>query len=153
MTDQEFDVLLKGALEELKGKQHYLESEFGLGRYAGFTIDYEKEELQFTSDGQPPLSFEFTAVGSHVSEKNIWRWSWANESLPESVRKKASGVKRLFDLTGFDLFRQADASVDEAMAWEFVALSCKILSAMGAYSMPQRNLRAYVLLDCIKQRA
>ena len=147
MNYQEFDSFMKDALTELKAKQSYLEREFGLGRYARFFIDYGKEELQFTSDGQRPLAFQFTVVGSHVPEQNSWKWSWANESLPENVRKRASGVRRLYDLTGFDVFKQPAASVDESMAWEFVALSCKILGGLGAYSMPQRNLRAYVLLD------
>jgi hypothetical protein len=152
MTDQEFESYLQDALANLKTKQNYLESEFGLGHYERFFIDYEKEELQFSDDGQVILAFEFTAVGSHVSEKNSWRWAWANSSLPETVRKKAIGVQRLFDLTGFDVFKNPVASVDEAMAWEFVALSCKMLDGLGAYSMRQQNLQTYIILNAIKKQ-
>jgi hypothetical protein len=149
MTDQEFDAYLGSALAELKSKQRYLETEFGLGRYDRFFVDYEKEELQFFSGDQVTLCFSIIAVGSHVPAKNSWRWSWSNPSLPDSIRKKASAVQQLSEITGFDLFRQPAASVDEAMAWEFVALSCRLFCAMGAYSMPQQHLRAYVLLASI----
>ena len=149
MTDKEFDAFLATALAELKAKQNHLEREYGLGRYARFYVDYERGELQFLSEDRIVVSFAITPVGSHVPAKKSWRWSWANTSLPDSVRRKAVGVQRLFDLTGFDVFRQSDVSVDESMAWEFVALSAKILGSLGAYSMPQQDMRAYVLLDAI----
>jgi hypothetical protein len=153
MTDQEFDTFLAVATGELNGKQRYLESEFGIGRCERFFIDYEKDELQFFEDGICYVTFSFTAVGTHVPGKRSWRWSWANPSLPESVSQKSGNLKKLFEMTGFEVFRQPDVSADEAMAWGFVALSCKALDTIGAYSMPQRDLRAYVLLDSIKDRA
>jgi len=153
MTDQEFDTLLVNAVAELKAKQHYLDVEFGLGRFERFFIDYETGELQFFDASKMVLAFTFTAVGSHVPAKKSWRWSWANASLPPNVREKASGARKLFDITGFDVFRQENVSADEAMAWEFVALVCKASGALGGYSMPQRELRAYVLLDSVKKGA
>lgn len=147
MTDQDFDTFLAQALAELESKQGYLEQEFGLGHYDRFFVDYEKEQLQFLRNGRVALTFDITAVGSYVPEKSSWRWSWANSSLPEKVRAKAAGVQQLYHLTGYEIFRRADAEVDEAMAWEFVALSAKALGSLGAYSMPQRNLRVFVLLD------
>ncbi len=147
MTDQEFETFLAQALAELESKQDYLEQEFGLGSKDRFFVDYEKEHLQFFRNNQVVLTFAITAIGSHVPERSSWRWSWANGSLPEKVRTKAASVQQLYDLTGYDVFRQADAKVDESMAWEFIALSAKALGSLGAYSMPQRNLRVYVLLD------
>jgi hypothetical protein len=147
MTDSEFDTYLATALDELKKKQDYLEAEFGLGRYERFFVDYEKLELQFLNGEQVALSFAITPVGSHVPEKNSWQWSWGNKSLPEHVRQKAAAAQKLYDISGMDVFKQPTAAIDEAMAWEFVALSAKATGAMGAYSMPQRNLRAYVLID------
>lgn len=147
MTDAEFDAYLATALDELKKKQNYLETEFGLGRYERFFMDYEKLELQFLSGDQVTLAFAITPVGSHVPEKNSWRWSWGNASLPEHVRQKAATVQKLYDISRLDVFKQPTAAIDEAMAWEFVALSAKAVGAMGVYSMPQRNLRAYVLID------
>lgn len=147
MTDQEFDAYLATAQGELTAKQSYLEREFGLGRYERFAVDYEKETLRFLNDDRVQVAFSITPLGSHHLAEKSWRWAWANASLPEKMRRKAAHVQRLFDVTGFDLFRQSDVSIDESMAWEFVALSAKILGALGAYSMPQGSLRIYVLLD------
>jgi len=152
MTDQEFETYLATALAELAAKQSYLEQEFGLGSYERFFVDYEKLELQFLTDDRVVVSFAITPVGSHVPDKQSWRWGWANASFPGRVKEKAARVKGLFDLTGIDLFQQPDVSVDESMAWELVALSAKLLGSMGAYSMPQRSLRAYVLLDAVAVR-
>lgn len=149
MTDKEFEIYLAKALAELKAKQAHLEQEYDLGRLQRFHVDYEKEQLQFFRGERIVAAFAITAVGSHVSDKDSWRWCWANTSLPEKVRRKAEGVKRLYDLTGFDLFKQTDVLADETMAWEFVALSAKVLGALGAYSMPQGNLRTYVLINAV----
>lgn len=152
MTDQEFDAFLATAVSELQAKQRYLETEFALGSYERFFVDHERAALQFFRGDQVALSFSITEVGSHVPEKDSWRWAWSNSSLPEEVRIKASAVQRLYDITLFDLFRQPSASVDEAMAWEFVALSCKVLNALGAYSVPHSKLRAYVLIDAVEKK-
>lgn len=147
MTDDEFDGYVARAVAELKSKQRFLEAEFGLGRYERYFIDYDKEELQFTSGGRIVLSFAITAVGSYLPGKKSWLWSWANESLPDNVRKKASAVRQLSDLTGVGIFAQRGARIEEATAYELVALSCRLFGALGAYLAPQQDLRTYVLLD------
>ena len=76
------------------------------------------------------------------------RFGWDTRPLLEVSTMKA-GAGKLFDLNGFDAFRQPAASIDEGMAREFTALACKILRAMGAYTMSQRNLRTYFLLDSV----
>lgn len=147
MTDAEFEIYLAEKVAALKSKQSYLQSEFGLSSYERFWVDYEKEELSFLDGNVLKLKFEITDVGSHVAEKESWKWAWANSHLPPHVRKKAETLKSLTQKTGFQIFSDEHCQIDEAMAWEFVALACDFLSSLGVYSIPQKNLKSYVLLD------
>jgi hypothetical protein len=147
MTDPEFESYLAEKVAALKSKQGYLQSEFGLSSYERFWVDYEKEELSFFDGDVLKLKFEITEVGSHVAEKESWKWAWANSHLPAHVRKKAERLKGLTQKTNLEVFSNETCEIDEPMAWEFAALACDYLGALGVYSIPHKNLRAYVLLD------
>jgi hypothetical protein len=147
MTDAEFESYLAERVTELKSKQSYLQSEFGLSSYGRFWVDYEKEELSFLDGDVLKLKFEITEVGSHVAEKESWRWAWANSHLPPHVRKKSEKLRGLTQKTNLEIFSNEHCQIDEAMAWEFAALACDYLGALGVYSVPHKNLKAYVLLD------
>ena len=147
MTDAEFETYLAAKVAELKSKQSYLQSEFGLSSYECFWVDYEKAELSFLDGDVLKLKFEITDIGSHVAEKESWRWAWANSHLPQHVRKKSEKIKGLTQKTGFQIFSDEHCQIDEAMAWEFTALACDYLGSLGAYCIPHKNLKAYVVLD------
>jgi|688.fasta_scaffold484143_2 hypothetical protein len=152
MTDAEFEAYLAKSVANLKAKQSYLQSEFGLTSYARFWVDYEKEELSFLDGDVLQLKFEITDVGSHVTEKNSWKWAWANQHLPEHSRKKSEKLKGLTQKTGLSIFSEEYCQIDEPMAWEFAAFACDFVGALGVYSIPHKNLRAFVLLDQILYR-
>jgi hypothetical protein len=147
MTDAEFEAYLAEKVAELKSKQSYLQSEFGLSSYERFWVDYEKEELSFLDGDVLRLKFEITEVGSHVAEKESWKWAWANSHLPSHVRKKSEKLKGLTQKTNLEIFSDEHCHIDEPMAWEFAALACDYLGALGVYSIPHKNLRAFVVLD------
>jgi hypothetical protein len=147
MTDAEFETYLADKVAALKSKQSYLQSEFGLSSYERFWVDYEKEELSFLDGNVLKLKFAITDIGSHVAEKESWKWAWANPHLPNHVREKAERLKGLTQKTGFQIFSDAHCQIDEIMAWEFTAVACDFLASLGAYSVPQKNLKSYVLLD------
>ncbi len=147
MTDAEFDSYLAQVVTDLQAKQNYLQSEFGLSTYERFWVDYEKEEISFLDGDVLQLKFSITDIGSHVTEKNSWKWAWANPHLPAHTRANSERLKGLTQKTGFEIFSNENCEVDEPMAWEFAALACDFLASLGVYSIPHKNLRAYVLLD------
>ena len=138
MTDPEFDSYLAQKVAELKSKQSYLQSEFGLSGYESFWVDYEKEELSFLDGKVLKIKFAITEVGSHVAEKESWKWAWANPHLPPHVRMKSERLKGMTQKTNLEIFSKENCQIDEAMAWEFTALACDFLGSLGAYSVPTK---------------
>ena len=150
MTDAEFNEFLEQALDEIEAKQTQLEAEYNLGHHERFVVDYERNSLVFFNKEAPVAEATVLPVASHVPEKKNLRWSWANKNLPDSVRRRAEDVKKLYKLTGFQLFERESIECDEKMAWEITAMACKCLKARGAYRVPHANLNAYVLITDIK---
>jgi hypothetical protein len=82
-----------------------------------------------------------------VPEKNHWKWAWANDVYPEWVRRKSESIKQLFEMTGYDVFKNATVSADTNMAWEFLSLACKLLASPSGYTLSSRNVKVYVAFE------
>ena len=72
-------------------------------------------------------------------------------NFPADIRASASRVKELHSLTGFELFNNERVQCDESMAWEFTALACKCLGAIGAYRVPNKETHAHVLITSVRR--
>jgi hypothetical protein len=151
MNDPEFDAYLDQALDELEAKQNTLKSEFGLGHHGRFVVDYVAGTLTFFDKEAPRAEASILPVSTHIPAKRNLLWSWANQQLPVHVRELSSQLKELHSVTGFDLFVNERVQCDESMAWEFTALACKCLSAIGAYRVPHGDIHAHVLITSIRQ--
>ncbi len=148
MTDAEFDAYLAAAAEELEAKQHYLVNEFGLGKHGHYFLDFEKGKIRFSEGDVTAVEASMIFVGSHVPEKNHWKWGWANPSIPEHVRSQSARIRQLGKITGLELFTNESVIVEPQMPGEFTALACKLLQAKGAYTIAHDEMNLYLLLDC-----
>lgn len=151
MNDQEFDAYLDLALDELEAKQATLKDDFGLGHHGRFIVDYVAGTLTFFDKEAPRAEASILPVSTHIPAKRNLLWSWANQQLPAQVRELSSQVKELHSVTGFEIFANERVQCDESMAWEFTALACKCLSAIGAYRVPHGDIHAHVLITSIRQ--
>jgi hypothetical protein len=154
MTDQEFDRLLSDVVEQLKRKQDALTADHGLGSHAKWWLDQETGSLQFMSaDGTPQLVAQVINIGSYSSQSSSWKWAWANQSLPDTIREKSIRLKQLEDVTGISLFANDEAiGMDEAMAWELAAFSVWHLGAMGCYRAPSSNgLQVFLAITSVER--
>lgn len=146
MNDEEFDSFLDEACNELDTKYQYLVDEFGLGSHDSFVVEYEEQSLLFFCKEKPVIKAKILPVASHVPEKDSLVWFWSNSNLPDSVKEHSAAVKKLYDVTGYELFNNPSVECDEGMAWEIAAMACKCLGAQGVYRVPQGNLFSYLLL-------
>lgn len=142
MTDEEFELFLSSAMDELWEKQDRLEINFGFGSYPSWFFDQTKELLELRDEtGKNILIAEVVVVGSYAANSNSWKWAWSNDSLTPSIREKSAALKELKLLTGIDLFdREFPVSIDdENMSWELAAMATKKLGAMGIYKAPSSS--------------
>jgi len=61
----------------------------------------------------------------------------------------AEKLKELYKLTGMEVFKMPTIEVDEAMAWELVAMCVSHLDAQGSYAMVETQGWDY---DSARQR-
>lgn len=154
MRDQEFDAFLSRALDELKQKQDALRTLHCLGELPRWWFEQDKERLQFLSaNGDVLLEASTISIGSYSPVSNTWKWAWSNESVLPALRQKSLRLKELATITGFGMFKNADAfEVDEPMAWEIAAISVMHLDALGCYRMPnQEGPHSFLALTTIKK--
>jgi len=77
MDALEFDAFLEQAVSELKRKQDTLRAEYGMGEYARWWFDQEKETIQFIDHAERVgLEVEFIDIGSFSRKSRTWKWAW-----------------------------------------------------------------------------
>lgn len=148
MTDDEFNAFAERATKELNQKQASLIESYRIGHYKDFWFDQTTGRLQFKDKkGRVVVEASVTPIGSFSMKSNTWQWSWANESLVESLREKAERLMGLGSLTGMNVFQMPTFAADEQMAWELAAMAVYHLQSLGCYRMPAKQSQLFVAID------
>lgn len=147
MNDEEFQEYIDSCFEEMEQKQQHLIDSFGFGSFDRFQHDFEKEEIYLLKDGVAKVKARIIPIGSFNTKSNTWMWGWANEAFPKSLREKASKLKQLEATTGFEMFGNEVAEIDEDMAWEIAAMSLRLLSFEGVYRGPANNTNYFYAME------
>ncbi|MEW8415839.1 MAG: DUF6882 domain-containing protein [Candidatus Thiodiazotropha endolucinida] len=150
MNGEEFDKYLEDACDELDQKYQVLVDEFGFGSHDNFVVEYENQSLIFFDKEKPVVEASILPVASHIPEKESLVWFWSNRNLPDAVRDHSAAVKKLYEVTGYEVFDNPSVECDETMAWEIAAMACKCLGAIGVYRIPQANMHSYVLITEVR---
>lgn len=146
MNDEEFQSYIDSCYEELERKQQYLMDEFGFGSFDRFQHDFEKEEIYLLKDGEVRIKAKIIPIGSFNTQSSTWMWGWANEAFPDVLREKAAQLKKLEEVTGFEVFGNEMAEIDEDMVWEIAGMSLNILGYDGVYRGPANSTHYFYAL-------
>jgi hypothetical protein len=141
MNEEEFQVFLEDANNELKEKQNALQTTYSLGAYSRWWFEQGEETLQFfDSENRLGLEADIVHIGSYSPKSNTWLWAWANVSILPKLRAKAEPLRELEAITGYQLFDEFNTfEADELMAWELTAIAVKHLQAKGCYRAPSSD--------------
>lgn len=151
MTDDEFQEYLDKCFEELEQKQKFLMDNFAMGSFERFNYDFEKEEMYFLNAEKIMVKAKLVPIGSYNRDSKTWMWAWANEAFPLKLRLKSSRLKELENITGFEMFGNEMAEIDEDMAWEITGMSINLLNYQGAYRGPANNTMYFYALDEVEK--
>lgn len=151
MNDEEFEKYLDSCIEELEKKQEYLSSTYKLGEFEKFSFDFDNEEIHFSNNGKVEVIANIIPIGSFNKKSETWMWGWANEAFNDSLREKSLKLKELAEITGFEMFENEMAEIEEDMAWEITGMSVNLLNSEGAYRGPaNKTLYFYSLSNVSK---
>ncbi len=149
MNSDEFKKYLDESVLELEQKRLLLEQQYGVGHHDRYVLEYDNSSLMFFDKEQPTVEATILPVATYITETECLVWFWSLKNLPEPIRKLSSAVKKLYDITGQDIFRRQSFGCSESTAWDLASMACKCLDAQGVYRVPQGNMYAYVLISQI----
>ncbi len=147
MNDEEFQTYIDTCFDELERKQQHLIDTFGFGSFDKFEHDFEKEELYLIKNDKILVKAKIIPIGSFNTESGTWLWGWANEAFPEGLRGKAAKLKELKAVTGFEMFGNDMAEIDEDMAWEISGMSLDLLGFEGVYRGPANKTHYFYAME------
>ncbi|MGX5174336.1 DUF6882 domain-containing protein [Aliikangiella sp. IMCC44653] len=150
MDDEEFQKYLDSCFDELEKKQQMLIDDYGFGSFDRFEYDFDKEEIYFLNNAVIEVTAKIIPIGSYNSDSKTWMWAWANEAFPDSLREKSAQLKQLEELTGYEMFGNEMAEIDEDMTWEIAGMSLYLLEYQGVYRGPANNTQYFYALDQVQ---
>lgn len=154
MNDQEFELFLAKATNELKEKQAHLTTAYGFGTHKRWMFENDKAKLQFfDQDDQLVIEADIIDIGSYSPAANTWKWAWAYDSINPVLKIDSLRVKELEEITDLIIFGQQEPiEADEYLAWELAAMAVKHLNAMGCYRAfsSARNVNMFFAITEVK---
>ncbi len=136
MNDDEFEIFLTSANDELTTKQALLTKTYGLGKHKRWMFENDEQaKLQFfNADDRLVLTADIVDIGSYSPGANTWKWAWAYESIKPVLKEQSLRIKELEEITDLVVFGEEKAfEADEYFAWELAAMAVKHLNALGCY--------------------
>jgi len=135
MNDEEFELFLTSATNELKEKQAHLTSAYGFGSHKRWMFENDKAKLQFfDQNDQLVIEADIIDIGSYSPNAETWKWAWAYDSINPVLKAESLRIKELEEITDLVVFGETEPfEADEYLAWELAAMAVKHLNAMGCY--------------------
>lgn len=136
MNDDDFEIFLASATEELKSKQEILTQKYGFGSHKRWMFENnDQAKLQFfDAEDRLVIEADIIDIGSYSPSANTWKWAWAYESITPRLKEQSLRIKELEDFTNLIIFGEDKAvEADEYLAWELAAMAVKYLGALGCY--------------------
>lgn len=135
MKDEDFELFLTSATNELKEKQAQLTSTFGFGSHKRWMFENDKAKLQFFNhEDKLVIEADIIDIGSYSPVNSTWKWAWAYESISPALKADSSRIKELEEITDLTVFGEKEpVEADEYFAWELAAMAVKHLNAKGCY--------------------
>lgn len=99
--DRAFCALVERAMAYLQQRQDELVKRFRLGEHERYSWNQDTGDLVFSTAGKARVVADFLFIGSHSREGVSWMWSWANQSLEESVKHALRRVRSYGEAHGY----------------------------------------------------
>ena len=132
MTHQDYNTFADSCLAEIQDRQAIFREQFDIDGYQDWFYNQSTGLLTF-STGSNQINFRYQAIGSYSEKSGTWKWSWDNETTIDSVKFEMAGVYEFGEKQGFEKLTTGCFESDEDEAWEFAAISAKLIGGIGLY--------------------
>lgn len=136
----------------------YLQEEFiklyDLNSYERWSFNEDFGVFHFESNDGRTLYFRYSLVGSFSEKTSTWKWSWDNDLIKGSERRRIDEVRLFGEHNEFTNLTKGLIEADEYTGWEMTSISATVLSAIGVYRFTQEHITFYVVFtsELIKEQ-
>jgi hypothetical protein len=136
-TDEspEFRKLLDQSMEELRLKTDAHDRLWHL-REASWSVDQDAQTITFTSPQGVTATCQVQIIGTYNTDDGTWLWAWDHPSVVLALQEHARQIRAYGAKHGIKKLTTRKLECEEADAWEFTALACRLCDAQGAYRGP-----------------
>ena len=96
-----------------------------------FRIEPDRGRLAFGD-----VEFELQIVGALDAAKGMWRWEWADGSLPREVGVAAAHAKAFGEANEIDVLTSPSSPATEADCWRYAAFAARLIDWPAIYRAP-----------------
>lgn len=151
MTDQQFEAFLQECSKEVKVKQSELVKNYALDKYTKYIFSQGTQTIEFKDElNESSLIFEMVCIGTWDQKEEVWEWAWANQTLSEEVRQAAMPLKKLEEITGYELFGKEGFKCEEVVARDLAYMGVHQLEAKGVYRIVVEENYVFLALMDVK---
>jgi hypothetical protein len=141
-------------VEEISFLQDEFKKLYHLDSYERWSFEEDLGVFHFDSDDGRKLYFKYSLVGSFSSKTSTWKWSWDNEHLKTSERRRIEEIKLFGEQKEFSSLTTGLIEADEYTGWDMTSISAKVISAIGVYRFTQEqkgdsNMSDFEIKKCL----
>lgn len=134
----------------LSKKQTKFIKKFSINKYAQWQCFAEQRRLIFSHDNIPQVEAQIDIVGDFDQNTGRWLWAWANEELPEHVKKASQIVRSMGEKTQDLHLCSATWISTEQESQQMTAVMAKELRAIGFFQIPTDHGLQYMVIHTAK---
>lgn len=145
----DFDGLLRLSMEELLRQTRAHQQAWLFGKEEQWNLDPGRGELVLTFPGRLVIA-PAQIIGAYSVQTGLWKWSWADASVPEELARHALYLKQYGEQNGIPRLTTAEWAGEETDCWYMAALAVHLCGFQGAYRGPAESLFSFITFGDVK---
>src|SRR5262249_33019081 len=144
----EYRSLVEQSMEELRLKTAGHDGIWRLSE-ADWNVDQDAGTIAFTGSDGITATCPVQIIGTYNTQDGTWLWGWDHPSVVPGLQEHARRVKVYGQQHGIERLTTQKLECEEAEAWEFTALACKLCDAQGAYRGPAGSTLVFMTFGTV----
>ena len=119
------------AIDDMNQKMQQCFAQFSIDNQP-YTWDLEKGEIEFLQPDDPIVA-DLTVIGTGTNNMGQFTWSWANQDIPEQVKKDVQRIREFGQTQGFELLTSPSFNHLPIDPMELLTVSGYLLNAENVF--------------------
>ncbi|GAA1534794.1 hypothetical protein GCM10009730_50090 [Streptomyces albidochromogenes] len=129
----EWEEVVHAARERARLRQSLMVERFGLSGDVQYHWSLDDARIAWSREEKVFLTGRLTLIGSVSLAQQTWLWSWANESLPRTVRGDIERVRRFGEANDYPVLPWSGFDYHPELVAEARMVAASVLDAEGLW--------------------